>query len=55
MEMGKHALFTSDPWLMMECWKGEAGRVAPIEHENEGEMDHSMALKNTEKGRQRKN
>ena len=62
LEVRKHALYTSNPrfinrailgwWL--QCWEGEAGRVAPIEHENGGEMNHFMALKTKEKVRRRK-
>ena len=47
--------FSQQSSAMIIMLGGEAGRGAPIEHENEGEIDHSMALKNTEKGRQRKN
>ena len=35
--------------FLLQCWEGEAGRLAPIELENAREMDHFMALKTTEK------
>ena len=50
----KTRAFTSNPRLMIYYWEGEAGRVAPIEHEDESEMDNSVILKNTERIRQRK-